>query len=47
VPKNLALLDVFGNHTAKTLLPELHIAVTIQLAGRSQEFFIPARHKPL
>ncbi|XP_009467651.1 PREDICTED: procollagen C-endopeptidase enhancer 2 [Nipponia nippon] len=35
VPKNLALLDVFGNHTAKTLLPELHTAVTIQLAGQT------------
>lgn len=47
VPRNLALLDVFSNHTAKTRLPELHTALTIQLAGRSQEFFIPVRHKPL
>lgn len=47
VPKNFALLDVFGNHTEKKLLPEPHTAMTIQLSGRYQEFFIPVRHKPL
>ncbi|PKK27038.1 procollagen C-endopeptidase enhancer 2 [Columba livia] len=35
VPKNLALPDAFGHHTAKTFPLEFHTAVTIQLAGQT------------